>query len=134
MKNLTVTMSLENKKKWSGKTLQFCSQKSVRTLINICTVGAKKGLLFSPNKTASSPFSAANFSRAMRRSSYVLPVFSSRAWLSFFAVSLAPATRLGASSELTWLPLPQLFTYHSTFGLLPLQFPLVFEVAPVAIF
>ena len=32
MQNLTVTFSLENKKKWSGKSLQLCSQKSVRTL------------------------------------------------------------------------------------------------------
>ena len=88
--------------------------------MKVCNVPAKKGLLFGPKRMASSPFCAANCSSAMSRSSYVLEVFSSRAWLSFLAASLAPAARFGAISPEISTSRPQLFKYRSTFGLRPL--------------
>ena len=88
--------------------------------MKVCNVAAKKGLLFGPKRMASSPFCAANCSSAMSRSSYVLEVFSSRAWLSFLAAILAPAARFGAISPEISTSRPQLFKYRSTFGLRPL--------------
>ena len=88
--------------------------------MKVCNVAVKKGLLSGPKKMASSPLCAANCSSAMSRSSYVLEVFSSRAWLSFLAASLIPAARFGAISLEISTSQPQLFKYRSTFGLRPL--------------
>ena len=80
----------------------------------------KNGLLLGPNNTASSPFVFANSSNAISRCSYVLLVFSSWAWLSFSAASLAPAARFEERRPPILSSFPQLWMYLSTFGLRPL--------------
>lgn len=93
----------------------------------IWIVPVKNALLLGPNSTASSPFSGANFSKLISRSSYVLVVSSSRAWLSFLAVSLSPAARLGEMILPISFSFPQLFIWRRMFGLRPWKFFFAFR-------
>ena len=58
--------------------------------------------------------------RMTRWLAYYTHSFSSRAWLSFLAASLAPAARIGAIISDISMSRPQLSRYRCTFGLRPL--------------